>query len=328
MTTLRALLPCLLLLAACDKAGTATVDFRRPKPASAGGALVARFDGDGVSTGELNQRFAEMNPYVRARYQTVEQRQEYVESLVRYELLAQEAVRQGLAQDPEVVEAARRVLVQRLLKKEVDEGGAPPTDAEVKAYYDAHHDDFVKPEMTRLSHVFFAAGHEAQAEAVFAQAQTLTPLDYAGFAKLAREHDEDERTRPLEGDLRYLSQDELTARYGPEVAQAAAALKVVGELAPTLVKTGKGLHILKLQGRQVALNLSVEQARPSIQQVLRNEGQQRRFEALVERVKKQAHYQLDVAALGAVTVDLKAPAKDAQGPQPGFLPAPQGPVVK
>jgi peptidyl-prolyl cis-trans isomerase C len=316
------------VLSACDKPGAARVDYRRPRPAVSSGAWVARFSGDSLSEGELNQRFAEMNPYARARYQTVEQRREYVEGLVRYELLAQEAVRRGLANDPEVVEAARRVMVQQLLRKDVEEGAEQISDAQVKAYYAQHKDDFVKPAMTRLSHIFFTSDHEAKAEEVFARAKALQPMDYAGFAALAREHDEDERTRPLEGDLRFLSDEELTRQLGPEVATAAAALTQVGQVGPTLVKTPKGFHILKLQGRQIALNLSVEQAKPSIQQVLINEGKQDRFKALVERLKKQAGYEVNEPALAGLVVDPKAPAAEAKGPTPGYLPAPTGPLVR
>ena len=60
-------------------------------------------------------------------------------------------------------------------------------------------------------------------------------------------------------------------------AAAAAKLVKVGDLSEGLVETASALHVLKLQGRQLALNLSVEQAKPSIQQLLANETQQERF---------------------------------------------------
>ncbi len=313
----------LTLLCACEAPGVAKMDFRRTPPVGVtGGTWVAKFGSQSITDAELAARFSEMNPFARARFQTVEQRRDYVEGLVRFELLAQEAVRRNLHNDPEVVEAARRVMVQQLLKKELDEGSGGVTDSQVTAWYQAHTSDYVKPAMTRLSHISFKKEDRAHAEEILAKAQALDRLDAAGFGKLAREQSQDERTRELDGDLRFLSDEELANQYGPELAAAAGALLHVGDLAPALVETPKALHVVKLQGRQLALNLSVEQARPSIQQVLANESKQERFRSLMERLKKDAHLELNDASLAAMVVDPKAPALPPSSPAPGFIPAP------
>lgn len=313
-----------LLLSGCaDQPGVAKIDFRRVPPAGvAGGTWVAKYGGQAVTDKELAQRFAEMNPYARARFQTVEQRRDYVEGVARFDLLAHEAVRRGLQNDPEVVEAARRVMVQQLLKKELDEGTGGVTDAQVAAWYEAHKSDYVKPAMTRLAHIAFKKEHRAAAEDALAKAKALQPLDAAGFGKLARELSEDARTKELDGDLRFLSDEELGAQYGAEVAAAAAKLVKVGDLSEAVVETANMLHVLKLQGRQLALNLSLEQAKPTIQQLLANETKQERFRALVERLKKDSKYELNDAALAAMVVDPKAPAVTPTTPAPGFIPAP------
>ncbi|MBE2254161.1 MAG: peptidyl-prolyl cis-trans isomerase [Myxococcus sp.] len=316
----------LLLLVACSNPAGTPVDFRRSAPAgTTSGPVAARFGKDAVTVAELNQRFAEMNPYARARYQTLEQRRDYVEGLARFELLAQEAIRRGLHNDPDVVEAAKRVMVQELLKQELDERAEAITDAQVKAYYESHRDDYVKPAMTRLSHVAFSKERRAQAEAVLAEARALAPMDYAAFGKLAREHSEDEKTKVLDGDLRFLSDDELAAQLGPEAREAAAKLERIGDVAPALVETPRALHVIKLQGRQLALNLSLEQAAASIRQVLLNETRQERYRALLEKLKADARFELSDEGLAKVVVDPKAPTLDAKGPQPGFVPGPQSP---
>ncbi|MCU0695758.1 MAG: peptidyl-prolyl cis-trans isomerase [Myxococcaceae bacterium] len=313
-----------LVLAGCKQAGTGTsVDFSRVPPAgTAQGPVAASFGNDRITVAELDQRFAEMNPYARARYQTLEQRRDYVEGLARFELLAQEAVRRGLHNDPDVVEAAKRVMVQELLKQELDEKTQAISESQVKQYYDAHRDDYVKPAMTRLSHIAFSKEHRAQAEAVLAQAKALAPMDYAAFGKLAREHSEDPSTKALDGDLRFLSDDELSAKLGPELTGSAASLERVGDVAPALVETAKALHVVKLQGRQQALNLSLEQASASIKQLLLNETRQARYRALLEKLKADARYEVSDEALSKVVVDPKAPTAEAKGPQPGFVPAP------
>lgn len=299
------------------------MNLNRVPPANVkGGTWVAKYSGQEIADAELMQRFAEMNPYARARFQTVEQRREYVDGVVRFDLLAHEAIKQGLQNDPEVVEATRRVLVQQLLKHELDEGHGGVTDAQVSAWYQSHQSDYVKPAMTRLSQLQFSKDHREQAEAALEKAKALPPLDAAAFGKLAREVSEDPKTRELEGDMRFVSDDELKAQYGDAVAAAAASLEKVGDVTPVVVEGKDALHVLKLQGRQQALNMTLEQAKPGIQQLLANETKQERFRTLIDRLKRESKLELNESSIAAMVVDPKAPAVAPTTPAPGFVPPP------
>lgn len=313
-------LPLLLVLAACEKPGGA-MDFRHKK--AEGGKPVATWSGDSITDRELQVRFAEMSPYARARYQTLEQKREYVDGLARFELLTQEALKRGLQHDPEVIETAKKVMVQRLLAQELDNKSFTVPDEKIAAYYEKHKSDFVKPAMVRLAHVFFKKENEAKAKETLAEAVKLAPLDYAGFAKLARERSEEPRTQPIEGDLRFLSDEELAAQYGPELVEAQKELGTIGMVLPRLVETKTGWHVLRLQGRQVALDIPLERAKTQIQLTLLNEAKQEHYRQFLEGLKDGAGYKVDDAALGAVEVDVKAPALESKGPQPGFIPPPE-----
>ena len=61
-------------------------------------------------------RMAEQSEQVRARYATPEKRREFLDSLIRFEVLAAEARRQGLERDPEVARTLEKVMVQRLVQ--------------------------------------------------------------------------------------------------------------------------------------------------------------------------------------------------------------------
>lgn len=314
----------LLFLVGCDRSPSkTTVDFRRATPpGTSGGPVVARFEGDVITSAELSQRFAEMSPQARARFQSLEPRRDYVEGVVRFELLAREAVRQGLASDPQVVEAARRLMVQTLLKRVLEEKPEAVTDADVQRFYDAHRSDYVKPKLTRLSHLRFAKEDRARAEAVLEEARALKPLDFAAFGRLARAHSQDERSRELDGDLRWLSDDELAERCGPELVTAASALEKAGELAPALVETATALHVVKLQGRARPLDITVEQARPAIVQQVQSQRRQERLAALLARLRAEAHYELDENVLAGLVVDPQAEPVEATSPAPGYQAGP------
>jgi peptidyl-prolyl cis-trans isomerase C len=308
-------------------------DFRHNR--AGGGTPVATWGKDSVTAEELQQRFSEMSPFARARYQTPEQRKEYVEGLARFELLAAEAQKRGLQNDPEVVETAKKVMVQRLIQKEFEEkAGKKLEDAELQAFYEKHRSDYVKPEMLRLSDIFLPAAKDAPERAAQREkalelrgtAATAPTLDFQAFAKLAREHNQDGRTKPLDGDMRFLSVEELTQQYGTEVATAAQQLKAPGELSE-VVETDKGFYVLKLQARQAPLDLSLEQVKTTLQSRILYERKTAAFSAFLDTLKTEQQLKVDDAALQTIQVDLKKAAQEPKGPTPGFIPAPNAAMV-
>jgi peptidyl-prolyl cis-trans isomerase C len=323
----------LVMAAGCSKSSGGEMNFRHNRDGK--GTSVATFGKDSITVEELNERFAEMSPFARARFQTVEERKQYVEGLARFELLAAEALARGLQNDPEVIGTAKKVMVQKLIQSEFDEKGAPISDAEIAEYYDKHKADYVKPEMVRLSHIFLAApegdasraAKKVKAEALLKSARALQPLDYSAFGQLVSENTEDEKTKPLRGDMRYLSQEDLLAQHGAEIAEAAKSLTQMGQVSE-VVATPKGFHILKLQARQAPLNLTVDQVRAQIQSRLLYERRAERFGKFVEELKKKNGFKIHDEPLAKMELDLKAPAKDTKRPPPGYIPPVAGPPVQ
>src|SRR5690606_21551027 len=100
---------------------------------------LARIDDVTITVGDFLDRLEAQSPYIRARYNSVEQRRELLDALIRYELLAREAIRRGLDRDPDAVRAMKTVMIQKLMKAEL-EGQARPDqipEEELRAAYDA-----------------------------------------------------------------------------------------------------------------------------------------------------------------------------------------------
>jgi peptidyl-prolyl cis-trans isomerase C len=331
--TLRPLALALLALVGCERGpapGHAQVDLRHTR--EAGGTPVASWQGDGVTAEELHRRLEEMSPALRERYQTLEQKREYVEGLARFELLVREAVARGLHNDPEVVASTKRALVSRLMRQQLDEAQPPVSDAEVAASYERQKEDYVRPEQVRLSHIFLAAPRadaarvaaaRTRAEKLLAEAKALPPKDFAAFGRLARAHSEEPRTQPLDGDLRFRSLEALGQDFGPEVAEAARALAASGPGALSgVVQTDAGLHVLRLTGYQPALDLKLGDVREQIAGRLSQEKRTRAWAELLTRLERGAGLALDTAALSRVHVDASTPMLPASGPAPGTIPSP------
>ncbi|HEX8703177.1 MAG TPA: peptidylprolyl isomerase [Myxococcaceae bacterium] len=320
-----------LLLAACERApapGRTVVDVRHT--VQEGGTPVARWQEDLLTTEALEQRFLEMSPALRERYQTPQARREYVESVARFEMLVREAVAQGLQNDPEVVASFKRALVGRLTQRKLEQLSVTVTEAEVAAAYERQRGDFVRPAQVRLSHIFLAAPRDdaaqvaaarARAEELLSRARGLPAQDFGAFGKLAREHSEEPRTQPLDGDMRFLSDEALARAHGPEVLEAVRPLTESGAVVGP-VQTAAGFHVLKLQGRQPAMSFSLEDMREQLTQRLRNEKQTRAWADFLEEVARRQGLTVDEAALGRVPLDLQAPMRAPSGPLPGTVPAP------
>ncbi len=83
------------------------------------GDAVATFRGGAITRTEVEARLASMTPAGRAAYASRERKRALVDELARTELLALEARRRGLDSHPDVIAAAKRAMVERLLA-EVD----------------------------------------------------------------------------------------------------------------------------------------------------------------------------------------------------------------
>ncbi|ATB30508.1 peptidylprolyl isomerase [Melittangium boletus] len=322
-----------LALVGCERPalpGQAVVDFRHTRVP--GGTPVASWTGDRVTAEELHRLLEEMTPALRERYQTLEQKREYVEGLARFELLVREALARGLQDDPEVVAGTKRALVSRLMRAELDEVSPAVSEADVAAAYERQREDYVRPEQVRLSHIFLAAPRAdaprvaaalEKAEALRLQALALPARDFAAFGRLARAHSEEPRTQPLDGDLRFRSLDVLAQDFGPELAEAARALVPQGLGALSgVVRTDAGLHVVRLTGHQAALNLTLEDVRAQLSGRLAQERRTRAWNQLLAGLARRSDFTVDAAALARVHVDALTPARPTSGPPPGTLPAP------
>jgi peptidyl-prolyl cis-trans isomerase C len=330
---LRTLLPLLAgvsLIAACQKPSSTriTLDLQHPSQ----GTPVATFNGGAITAEDLTKQLAGLPPMVRMRFQGAAQKKDYVEGLARVELLSREAVRRGLQNDPDIVETVKKVLAQKALQQELEQNAPQPSEAEMQAYYDSHQAEFARPELVQLQDLFLAAEahgddqRRAQkkvlADKLHAQAAKLKADDEKGFGDLVRANSEDVLTKTTGGDLHPVPLADLQARYGAAVADASKALQTTGAVSPVIV-TDKGFHILRLKGRTPARTQAFAEVKAQIRNRLFTERRTAASEALLARLKTEANYKLDEAALAQVNVPPPTPPA-APRPAPVAQPTPAG----
>ena len=121
------------------------------KRASKKDAVLAQVDDVAITVSEFEERINSQSPYVRARYASLDHKKEFLDNLVKFEVLAAEARRQGLDKDPEVVRAMKQVMIQKLLKQQIDRLKAEDLpDADIQAYFDSHQEEYNRPPEIRV----------------------------------------------------------------------------------------------------------------------------------------------------------------------------------
>jgi peptidyl-prolyl cis-trans isomerase C len=294
------------------------------------GAVVAHVGDDVITADEIKQRLNETSPFLRARYNTLESKKQFLENLIRNELLAQEAQKLGLDKSPQVREQVKRAMVQELIHKQLDEklAGTDIPEADLKKYYDAHLEDYVKPERARVFHIFLpAADAKAKTEARKKAVALLKDIDTRekknepnAFQMTAQKESKDQLSAPMGGDLRFLSRDELAKAYSKELADSAFELKNPGDKAGP-IETPTGIELVKLQVKTVALSRSFEESKESIRGRMARERRTHDYDEWMKKLRDGAKVSIDDAELGKITVE-GAPV--AQGQQPGQPPMPPG----
>lgn len=280
-----------LVLASC---GSSAPSGSRADSPQASGPVVAKVGGRTFTLGELDS-LLEGQPITRSRLINQERKREFVDNLIRFELLAQEAQRQGLEKDPDVQEAMKRAMVQKLTQTRFSDQEPTVTEEDARAFYDEHLHDYVKPERVRTSHIFFAAPKgdvmrnrvRAEAERSLADLrQKEAQKDRHAFSQLAKTRSDDESSKRAGGDLSFRTEEELTELWGADVARAAMALQNVGDFAQ-LVTTDQGFHIIKLAGRQAPLDRPFETVRGQIENRLSREKMTQAFESFVASLEEK-----------------------------------------
>lgn len=270
--------------------------------------VLAKIGDTTITVGDFAQRLSDQSPYLRARYNSPDRRREFLDNLVRFELLAKEAHKRGLDKLPEVERTRDQVMVQQMMK-DLFENKIQLSDItgdQIRSYYDAHHDEFHKPEQVRASQILIK--NEAKAKSALAQIKA-DPTNVDLFRQLVEKDNEDPKTKDRFGDMGFFARPgegppDQSADVPPPVAEAAFQIDRIGGVYPELVKTDDGFHIIKLTGRRPALDRSLEQARRPIQNRLWREKREKAVNDFVASLRKKANIQENLDLLSQVHINL------------------------
>jgi len=272
-----------------------------------------------ITLGEYAETLERMDPFERLRYQSPDRRKQLLSEIIQVELLAEEAKRRGLDKLPETEERLRQMLRDELLR-EVRRGAPAPAEipeTEVRAYFDAHHDEFKEPERRRVAHVLLAS--EAEAKSLLRRAEGASAAEWG---KLVSEHSLDKPAASsgptpteLAGDLGIVGPVGHPRGANPRVPEALrrAVFEIaqVGGVLGRVVEDGGRYHLVRMTGRTEARDRSFQDSERTIRVALVQARIRERETELEQELKQRFPVSIDDAALSRVQVP---PAEQASPP--------------
>ena len=254
-------------LAACNK----TQQAAGPQPAAAAPA-VATVNGSAITRPEYDL-FVKDLLQGKKQELTADQKNQVLDDLINMQLLADQAEKDGLQNDPDTV-AQLHLLHEKVMADAEQQKfvkSFQPSDADLKAEYDTAVAAMDKTEY-KARHILVATKEEGQ--------QIIKKLKGgAKFEELAKTQSTDTGSKNNGGDLGWFT----TSRMVKPFADAVVSLKK-GEITPEPVQTQFGWHVIQLEDIR-------DKTPPPFDQVkaqLTNQLIRKKLQAYVEELKKNA----------------------------------------
>jgi len=201
-------------------------------------------------------------------------RNEIKEQLVIREIVAQEAAKKGLTKNTDVaaqIELSRQEVLWGAFIADFIKS-TPVTDAQIKAEYDRVKAQRGDKEY-KARHILVEKEDEAK--------QIIAQIRKGGsFDKIAAEKSKDQGSKGRGGDLDWAT----PARYVPAFGQAITKLKK-GQMTDAPVQTQFGWHIIRVDDERPSKFPSLEEAKPQIEQQMRQQTVNKAFTDLRAKAK-------------------------------------------
>jgi len=236
-----------------------------------------------------------------------------VRSLVLQQILFKEALATGWDKLPEIAAQLERLkqaaiadtYLQSISK--IPEGY--PSEADVKALYEARKADLNVPKQLRLAQIYIAippGSDKAAAEKAGARVDSIMKaLKSADFADVARDQSDERESAARGGEAGWLAESQIQ----PEIRKRVSTMAKGSTTEP--IRLGDGFYIVKVLDIRDAHTATLEEVKAQLIRALRTERARQNREAYLAKLQQQNPVALDELSLSKL---LEAPA--ATPPRP------------
>ena len=256
----------------------------------ASAAVLATVNGKTITSDEVN---AVLMEGTQGRFTSLpkekqdELQHRVVDGLIMQELVYEAAKKEGILTSPEykkefddIVQRIEKQLSAKIWQEKILDG-IKVSDKQIKEYYDTHGDEFEQKEKVHARHILVKT--EDEAKKIIAEMKGLSgDALKEKFIEEAKEKSTGP-SGPKGGDLGFFQQGQMV----PEFNDAVFNMKV-GAITTTPVKTQFGYHIIYLEEKQPGKKATLEEAKPFIEQRLKQEAFQQELDAKTKALKESA----------------------------------------
>lgn len=264
-------------------------------------SVIAEVNKTVITKEDFLKEISRLPEWARDRFHDKEGKKQFLEEMIKRELVYQEAEKRGLHKDKDFIakveEFKRMTLLSAILEKEIGEK-AVVDDAEARDYYNKNPNEF-KTDTIRASHILVDTEEEAR--------NILEKIKKGeDFSKLAESFSKDKGTAQRGGDLGFLGR----GRTVPEFENAAFNLKS-GEISAP-VKTHFGYHIIKVFDKKEGSQLDFEQVKDKIKKQLISEKQREALESFIKGLTEKSDIKKNIEVLDKISLPWEKGTEQAQ----------------
>ena len=286
----RSPLPMLSLAALVACQGRSETERRCLELPATDSPVVARVGELAITAADIERRLHEQGSAAQ-RYTNDAGLRRFIDDQIRLELLAQAALERGLDRDPDVIDAARKVMVRKLLLQDLgpQAWGEHTSEEAIRKYYESHLEEYQQPEKRRLAHVQLAPTPEGRALAQSFIDRLRDDADRAArhLSSFAEKSSLDRETRGRGGELpSFVSQAELSRTFGPNFADEAFKLGI-GEVGPAPIQSTRGWHVVLTLARREAYVRGIDEVREEIRGRLLLAERSQAFEEYLRAIRQR-----------------------------------------
>ena len=239
---------------------------------------------------------------------------EAVKQLLEDEVLASEARRLGLDQDSEVVETAQRLMVQKLLAREVDAAvdRTPPTEAELRDFHAKNTSRYTTPTMAR-GQVATLLIRTNRAEILGSAAEAVRSARTNRFEEVVKRYSDFAQERIGGGETGWLVEGQPSKKYPPEVLRTLMTIPQPGAVAEPLV-TERAVYVVRLLEKRPGAVTPFEQARPQVERDFVAARRQQAHDAFVARLRQNVEVRVEESVVQQVIRENQSQSRPPAAP--------------
>ena len=256
---------------------------------------VVTVDGESVTLGEFERRIRELPEFARMRYSTVQRKQAYLDSLARFEVMADEAERRGLGERVEVLEAMKRTLAERLVEQVVREKVSMKdiSDQELRHAYQERKEQYHQPLARRV--VLIESDHKKEADQLRARLVDRLPdardARVRNIRQAAAKFSVDRAVASKGGDVGFVSTPEANPE-APVLSRLVFALDEAGQLSPVFELDGRWAVATFIDERPEH-TINFERAARDLREELYEQRRKEARRAFVDNLRDKATIEID-----------------------------------